>query len=294
MKKKIAIIGTSPIMSILARELVKKNDVTIFEKERKFGGAWSLSKYKNNFFSDKTNLIVPNRISDAKYLNSMNSYLQKRFNISIKNSKDKIFLSKTAQYQPKLFYKYNINKLLKNNFLKKIQIKKKEIKNLKIKNNKIEIGSYKFDKLFIPMYSSINKINIENKIYRPKYKKITSKHFFLITNKIKKNNNFFYKEDFNEVFDRAQIIKKEKIYAFTGRIRKKFKKKNKSFLLKNINIDYEKNLLTKIISYSNFYRNEKQKRNLTKICKKTTLIDLIDTSNFVTGYSFIKKYFNEL
>ena len=32
MKKKIAIIGTSPIMSILARELSQKNDVTIFEK----------------------------------------------------------------------------------------------------------------------------------------------------------------------------------------------------------------------------------------------------------------------
>ena len=53
MKKKIAIIGTSPIMSILARELSQKNDVTIFEKNKKFGGAWSLSKYKDSFFYKK-------------------------------------------------------------------------------------------------------------------------------------------------------------------------------------------------------------------------------------------------
>lgn len=292
MKKKIAIIGTSPIMSILAKELSQKNDVTIFEKDKKLGGAWSLSKYKENFFSDKTNLIVPNRIRDIKYLNSMNSYLNKRHNISIENSKAKIFLSKTAEYRPKLFYKYNINKFLKNNFFRRLKIKKKEIKNIKITNGKIQIASYEFDKLFIPMYSSIKKIQINNKIYRSNYKKITSKHFFFITKKIK-YNNFLYKEDFNEVFDRAQIIKKNKICAFTGRIRKKYKKKNKNFLLKNLNINYEKNLLTKIISYSNFYRDEKQKKNLFKICKKTKLVDLIDTSNFVTGYSFIKKYLNE-
>ena len=292
MKKKIAIIGTSPIMSILAKELSQKNDVTIFEKDKKLGGAWSLSKYKNNFFSDKTNLIVPNRIRDAKYLYSMNFYLNKRHNISIKNSKAKIFLSKTAEYQPKLFYKYNINKLLKNDFFRKLIIKKKEIKNIKIINNKVQIASYEFDKLFIPMYSSIKNIDINNKIYRSNYKKITSKHFFLITQKIK-DNNFLYKEDFNKVFDRAQIIKKNKICAFTGRIRKKYKNKNENFLLKNLNINYKKKLLTKIISYSNFYRDEKQKENLFKICKKTKLVDLIDTSNFVTGYSFIKKYFNE-
>ena len=102
-----------------------------------------------------------------------------------------------------------------------------------------------------------------------------------------------YKEDFNEVFDRAQIIKKNKICAFTGRIKKKYKNKNKKFLLKNLNINYKKNLLSHIISYSNYYRNEKQKKNLISICNKTKFIDLIDTSNFVTGYSYIKKYLNE-
>ena len=158
----------------------------------------------------------------------MNSYLSKRFNIPIKKLRNKIFLSKAVEYQPKLFYKYNINKFLKNEFFKKFKIKKKEIKNIKIIGNKIQISSYKFDKLFIPIYSSIKNITINNKIYRSDYKKITSKHFFFITKKIK-NNNFLYKEDFNEVFDRAQIIKKNKICAFTGRIKKKYKNKNKNF-----------------------------------------------------------------
>ena len=88
-----------------------------------------LGRYQNIkivFFSDKTNLIVPNRIRDAKYLNSMNSYLSKRFNIPIKKLRNKIFLSKAVEYQPKLFYKYNINKFLKNEFFKKFKIKKKK------------------------------------------------------------------------------------------------------------------------------------------------------------------------
>ena len=81
-----------------------------------------------------------------------------------------------------------------------------------------------------------------------------------------------YKEDFNEVFDRAQIIKKNKICAFTGRIKKKYKNKNKKFLLKNSNINYKKNLLSHIISYSNYYRNEKQKKILFQFATRLNLL----------------------
>ena len=293
MLKNIAIIGTSPIMLILAKELSKKNKVTIFEKNKKIGGAWSLTKYKKFFFADKTNLIVPNMIKDTKHIKSMNEYLIKKLKLPIKNSKGKIFLSKTAEYQPKFFYEYNINKLLKKNFLGKITIKKKEIKSIYISdNNKVKVLSNEFDNVFIPIYSSIKKIRIKKKIYKSDFNKITSKHFFLIAKKIKENK-FLYKEDFNEIFDRAQIIKKNKLNAFTGRIKKEYKKMNKKYLLKKLDLDYERHLHSQIIFYTSYFRNDMQKKRLVNICNKSKLINLIDTSNFVTGYSYIKRYLDE-
>ena len=290
MLKKIAIIGTSPIMTILAKEMSKRNDVTIFEKNSNIGGAWSLSKYKKNYFADKTNLIIPNDKKDAKFINDMNKYFIKKLKLKIKKTKNKIFLQETASFKPNFFYKYNINKLLKKNFLNKIKIIKQEVKNINL-DKKAKILHTEFDQVYIPMYSSINKIKIKTKTHNLNYKKITSKHFFLLAEKIN-NIDFLYKEDFNEIFDRAQIIKKKASNAFTGRIRKKYKKKNKSFLMKNLGFTYQKLRFSKVIFYTNYFRNEKQKRDLNKICNKSKLINLIDTSNFVTGYSQIKKYFH--
>ena len=277
-------------MMILAKELSKKNNVIIFEKNRKIGGAWSLTKYKKSFFADKTNLIIPNDNKDAKYVNDMNKYLTKKLKFTIKKSKYKIFLQKTAGFQPNFFYRYNINRLLKKKFLNKIKINNQEVKSI-VLNKKAKILYNEFDQIFIPIYSSINKIKINTKIYKTNYKKITSKHFFLLSEKIN-SSDFLYKEDFSEIFDRAQIIKKRDTNAFTGRIRKKYKKMDKNFLMKNLGFTYKNLHISKIISYTNYFRNEKQKRYLNKICNKSKLINLIDTSNFVTGYSQIRKYFH--
>ena len=53
----IALIGTSPIMIILADKLSKKNDITIFEKSKNYGGAWSLEKYKTELPMEKLMLL---------------------------------------------------------------------------------------------------------------------------------------------------------------------------------------------------------------------------------------------
>ena len=60
MKKKIAVIGSSPIMILLAYSLLKNNDVTIFEKNKILGGAWLTRKILKDFNSNiHTNVIVP-------------------------------------------------------------------------------------------------------------------------------------------------------------------------------------------------------------------------------------------
>ena len=65
---KIALIGTSPVMVILAHELSKKNDVTIFEKRSLYGGAWSLINYKGELINDKTNVVIPRNNREEKFV----------------------------------------------------------------------------------------------------------------------------------------------------------------------------------------------------------------------------------
>ena len=126
LNKKIAIIGTSPIMNILAKELSKKNKVIVFEKSNKFGGAWSLSKFRNHLFPDKTNLIVPNYYKDSKYTKEMNYYLKNKLQLNVKQTNQKIVLSKNVRFNPTKFYKYDITKLLNKEFFKNLILKKKK------------------------------------------------------------------------------------------------------------------------------------------------------------------------
>ena len=42
---KIALVGTSPIISLIAEKLSEKNDITIFDNSKKIGGAWSWENF---------------------------------------------------------------------------------------------------------------------------------------------------------------------------------------------------------------------------------------------------------
>ena len=73
--KKIAILGTSPIMILLYFRLKKKNFVDVFE-HLKIGGAWRLDQYQNKYFSPHNNVIVPLKNNEEKYINPINSELE--------------------------------------------------------------------------------------------------------------------------------------------------------------------------------------------------------------------------
>ena len=52
MKNNFAILGTSPIMIILAYELMKKgNNIKIIDFREEIGGAWSYIDFENNKIS---------------------------------------------------------------------------------------------------------------------------------------------------------------------------------------------------------------------------------------------------
>ena len=274
----IAIIGTSPIMIILANQLSKNNNITIFEKSKNYGGAWALEKYKSEYTNGKTNVVIPRNKREEKFVIKMNKFLEKKFNIIAKVNNQ--FFSDSGIYKPKKIFIYDF----KNLFLdlnKKFDIKK-DIKKVEVNKNKVIINNKDyFDKIYIPYNAGIDKINILNTVRKIDFSKIISKHILIITKK-KVLKNFYYTEDFDNVFDRVLISNKKKFYSFTARIRKNYKKFSLKILLKKtkINLKGNKIYLTKILKYQNHYRGPEQIKELLKL-KNNKKISIVDTRQFV-------------
>tara|TARA_B100000795_G_scaffold65500_1_gene44561 strand:- start:23308 stop:24165 length:858 start_codon:yes stop_codon:yes gene_type:complete len=274
----IAIIGTSPIMIILANQLSKNNNITIFEKSKNYGGAWALEKYKSEYTNGKTNVVIPRNKREEKFVIKMNKFLEKKFNIIAKVNNQ--FFSDSGIYKPKKIFIYDF----KNLFLdlnKKFDIKK-DIKKIEVNKNKVIINNKDyFDKIYIPYNAGIDKINILNTVRKIDFSKIISKHILIITKK-KVLKNFYYTEDFDNVFDRVLISNKKKFYSFTARIRKNYKKFSLKILLKKtkINLKGNKIYLTKILKYQNHYRGPEQIKELLKL-KNNKKISIVDTRQFV-------------
>ena len=68
-KKKIAILGTSPIMILIFFRLEKKYDIDIYENSS-IGGAWRIDQINNKYYTTHNNVIVPlNKYEKNKYIN---------------------------------------------------------------------------------------------------------------------------------------------------------------------------------------------------------------------------------
>ena len=274
----IAIIGTSPIMLILANQLSKKNNITIFEKSKNYGGAWSFEKYKSEYVNGKTNVVIPRNKREEKFVIRMNKYLERKFNIDVKLNKH--FFSELGIFKPKKIFMYNF----KNLFIdlnKKFNIKK-NIRKIEINKNKVIINNNNyFDKIYIPYNAGIDKIKVFNTVKKIDFSKIVSKHILIISKK-KLLKNFYYTEDFDNVFDRGLIASKKKFYSFTARIRKNYKLSSLKTILKKtkINLKGNKIYLIKILKYQNHYRSPEQIEKLLKL-KNDKKISIVDTRQFV-------------
>jgi len=279
---KIGIIGTSPIMTILAIALSKKNEVTLFEKKKVLGGAWSFFKYKGFHVHNKTNVIVPLSKFEEKYVKEINKYFKKKFKIKIKKNQN---IYKTIKkYKPKNVYKYEINKIYNHLRKNNIRIKNKEVLNMILNNKKIYLNREKFDKVYIPTYIGLNRAKINGKVFHFDYNKIISKHLIIISKK-SFLDNFYYIENFNHIFDRVLQEKRKYFYLFTARIQKKFKRKSLKKLIKMSNFKIQKKdlLMSKIFNYDNCHRNYLQIKKLNKL-NKFSQIKVIDTAQFVSAF----------
>ena len=281
--KKIALVGTSPIMLIIANHLSKLgNKITIFDVNKKIGGAWSYFKFKNDFISTQTNVIVPDTKFEERNIPLINEYLKKEFKIKININKNKF---QPLGYLAKINYDYKLNNLyqkISNN--KKIKISKKFLKEIICLKSKVKANNKIFDKIYVPTYCGVSKIKIENEIINIKPRLIISEHAMIISKKL--NTKYLaYSENFDQNFDRAQIRKVDDYTVFTARVRKEKKGKNILKLIKNSKlIDTEKDII-KIVKtkYKNFYRNFEQRDFLMRNTKGTA-INYVNTALFVESF----------
>ena len=283
MKKKIAIIGTSPVMLIIAHNLNKKRyKVTIFNPYKKIGGAWAYYKFNNNFISTQTNVIVPDTQFEERNIPLINEYLKKEFKIEIKINRNKF---KPLGYLAKKNYDYNFNPLyemITNN--SNIKINDTFVKRVSLKKNKVIINNKVFDELYIPTYSGIQSIKENDNIIYIKPRIIISEHVMIIAKKI--NSKYLsYSENCDQNFDRAQIRKIEQFMVFTARIRKNKKGKNVLKLILNSKLVNKKSDIIKIVKtkYKNYYRNFEQRDFLSRNTKETP-INYINTALFVESF----------
>jgi len=287
---KIAILGTSPIMVLMAHKLSKKNDITIFEQSKSDGGAWSWGNYFGININTKTNVVLPADTKQENLLKRIIKFFLSEFKIKAKVTKDSHFYQDRI-YKTKKLYEFDLKDLYKKIFLNsKIKIKRKKINTITLKR-KITINkNYEFDKLYVPFFFGINKFNIYGKKIKTNYKIITSKHLFITC----KNNffgNFYYNENYNSLLNRAQVQKRGNIFFFRGRIKKEYKKYSLKKLIKlNIKRKFINRIIfAKIIKYNHYFRNDDQLKQLKKIITKNKIF-VVDTREFVMSFLKYKLY----
>jgi hypothetical protein len=280
-----AILGDSPIMLILANHLKKKENITIYSDKKNIGGAWSYVKFNKVNISRQTNVVVPVDKKVEKLQHKINNSLLK-YKIKIKKAQG--FHKPNAHLSNKNF-RYDFIKLFESR--KKFNVIKKLIKKISVYKDFIKIGSTKYDKVYIPYFNGIKKITIKDIEHDIPPRVINSKHILLIFKKLP-IDEFVYTENFDDVFDRAQITKFKKFIAFTARVRLENKKSDLNSLLKKSKIYKFTNpnnlLFSNIMRYKNYFRNSDDIQKLKSICKNKN-IRIIDTFQFFEAYIDLNK-----
>ncbi len=284
-KKKIALIGTSPIILIIANHLRNAgHQITIFDTNKKIGGAWAYYKFENHHISTQTNVIVPDTKFEERNIPLINEFLKKKFKTKVKRNVNSF---KPLGYLAKKNYDYNLNSLYeKVSQDQKIKFVKKFIKNIVIKNKKVLINKLLFDEIYITTYCGVENLIIDNSKINIKPRPIVSEHAMVIAKKITRKR-LAYSENFDQNFDRAQIKKIDNYAVFTARVRKEKKGEDILKLIMKSKLVKNKSDIIKIVKtkYKNYYRNFEQRDFLSRNTIGTPI-------NYVNSALFVESFFN--
>jgi hypothetical protein len=282
-KKKIAILGTSPIMILLYFRLRKKNFVDVYENS-KVGGAWRLGEINALKYTTHNNVIVAMNKQEENFIDMINKELE---NLGCITTKPTGEYKTLANYKHKNIFLHDLSGLY-SRFKKCKSLIKKKVTNIKTISNKVFLNGTEYDQVYLPSCFDINKIIIDKtRVNTSSYRSIS--HHLTIVYKKTKLPNISYTENFDNVFDRAYIKQKNKNIIFTGRVRRKYKKSQTNKLVDESNL--LRNTKNKIIKLKlNKYNHYIIEENILKILKskiKKTNIKIIETRQFVNSYRLL-------
>lgn len=284
MKQKICILGTSPLMALIYFRLRERFDIKIFEKNALIGGAWKYHNYEDISYSTFNNIIIPdNQLEDEK-IDKINLELS-RYGCSV-NKPITLDIPK---------YPYNAKNIFLHDFSNFYEVLNNsgdiytsEVDELNIFEDKILVNSEAFAFLFLPSCFKINDFKINNSKMNIIPKSVISTHLTVFFDK-KKLSLCTYNDNFDNVFDRAQIKLISNQYIFTGRVRKDFKGKNIDFLCKKSNFLREKiNSITfKELNYYEHNIIDSTQLDHIKSNLKGFPVSIVETRQLNNGYLYL-------
>ena len=289
MKDTVAILGTSPIMIILAYELLNKGaDVTILDFRSEIGGAWSCVPFKNSFISTQTNVIVPDSRIEERNIPKLNRYLTDTFKVDVTENNEPF---EPLGYLAKTNYDYDLRNIYRLVLEEAIPRKKIFVERLVLNANKVAVDDEnEFDKVYVPTYCGVSQVIKNGTSIDVRPTTIVSEHALLISKKINATH-ITYSENFDDNFDRVQIKRVDAFDVFTGRIRREKKGQNVADLVSSSKlVDDKATIELKKFRYKNFYRNKEQKKRL-KDCLRDTNVEYINTALFVEAFFELNQKF---
>ena len=282
-KKKIAILGTSPIMILLYFRLRKKNSIDVFEKSN-IGGAWCMDEINGLKYTTHNNVIVAMNKKEENFIDMINKELE---NLGCTKTKPTGEYETLSNYKHKNVYIHDLSGLYARFNKCKFLIKKK-VNNIKTVYNRVLLNGTEYDQVYLPSCFDINKMIIDKtRVNTSSYKSI-SHHLTIVYKKIKLPN-ISYTENFDNVFDRAYFKQNSKSTIFTGRVRREYKKLKPYELVNESNLiqNTKKGIIKlKLNKYNHHIIEENILKDLKSKLEKTN-INIVETRQFVNSYRLL-------
>ena len=282
-KKKIAILGTSPIMILLYFRLRKKYSIDVFENSD-IGGAWNIDEINGQKYTTHNNVIVAENKEEEKFIDMINNELEK---LGCTKTKPSGVYETLSKYKHKNLYIHDLSGFYAK-FKKTKSLIKKKINNIKTVSNKVFLNGAEYDHVYLPSCFDIKKIIIDKtRVNASAFKSIS--HHLTIVYKKTRLPNISYTENFDNVFDRAYFKQNSNSIIFTGRIRRKYKKFKSYEIVNKSNMlqDTKKNIIKlKLNKYNHYMIEENILKDLKSKLEKTN-INIVETRLFVKSYGLL-------
>jgi hypothetical protein len=282
-KKKIAIIGSSPIMILLYFRLRKNNSIDVFENSN-IGGAWSMDEINGQKYTTHNNVIVALNKKEEKFIKMINKELE---NLGCTKTKPSGEYETLSNYKHKNVYIHDLSGLYAR-FKRCKSLIQKKVNNIKTVYNRVLLNGTEYDEVYLPSCFDISKIIIDKTRVNTSSYKSTSHHLTIVYKKTKLPN-ISYTENFDNVFDRAYFKKNNKSTIFTGRVRRKYKKLKPNELVNESNLiqNTKKSIIKlKLNKYNHYIIEENILKDLKSKLDKTN-INIVETRLFVNSYRLL-------